>query len=446
MAIKVLMKIIRKIPNWKIFYQQNLIKIFHNMSWLFFDKALNMGAALFLGVWIARYLGPTQFGLLNYAIAFVALFSAISSLGLPSVAVNSLVKFPDKKELILGTILILQLIGGIFFYVLTIAAVYLLSSDDREVRILVAIIGTLMLFKFSDVASYWFESQIKSKYSVWVKNGVFIIFSGVRVLLILNDAPLIAFAWVMAAEALATGFFMLTALDIYGLKLFKLRVNFLQAKKLLKDSWPLMLSSVAIIFYMKVDQIMLGQMIGNEAVGLYSVAARLSEVWYFIPGIIVSSVFPAIARNHKKNRKKYLTRLQYLYKVLIWLAIAVAIVVTIFSKAIIEITFGIAYIDAASILTWHIWGGVFVFFGSAWSMWIVLEGYQKTALWLHILSLLANIALNLILIPMYGGVGAAIATVISYGLGHTLFMNFFVNQRLAVMMFWKCFSIQIRNL
>ena len=389
-----------------------LQKISENIGWLFFDNILRMGVGLFVGVWLARYLGPEQFGLLNFATAFTGLFGAIATLGLQGTVVRDLVRDPSGKEDTLGTAAILQFLGGLFAYGLILATIFWFRADDTLAKAIVAILGSVMLFKASEVAVYWFESQVLSKYTVWVQNGVFLVFAGIKVGLILQNAPLVAFACAMMAEALAVALLMLLMLDLRGPRISRLTASFKRTKTLLADSWPLLLSGIAIMIYMKIDQIMLGQMIGDEAVGIYSAAVRVSEVWYFIPMAIVASVFPAILEAKKRSEKQYYSRLQRLYDLMVWLAILVAIPMTFLSTSIVTLLFGDAYAQAGSVLAIHIWAAVFVSLGVASGKWFLAENRQMLSLQRTVMGAVVNVGLNLLFIPLYGVLGAAVATVI----------------------------------
>jgi O-antigen/teichoic acid export membrane protein len=183
----------------RIAHRPNLVKIVDNIGWLFFDKVLRMGVGLFVGVWIARYLGPEQFGLLNFALAFTGLFGAIAALGLQGIVVRDIVRDPDgAKELTLGTAAMLHLVGGLVTFLLILFAIAQLRPDDPLARTIVAILGSMMLLKVSQIAVYWFESQVQSKYTVWVQNSVFLLFAAVKVLLILKrhrSSPLYGRCW-----------------------------------------------------------------------------------------------------------------------------------------------------------------------------------------------------------------------------------------------------------
>jgi O-antigen/teichoic acid export membrane protein len=396
-----------------IAHRPNLVKIVDNMGWLFFDKVLRMGVGLLVGVWVARYLGPEQFGLFSFASAFVGMFGAVAGLGLQSIVVRDVVRDPACKEETLGTAAVLQLLGGGLAYGCVFGAILMLRPEDTLAKLLVAILGSIMLLRFSDVALYWFESQVLSKYIVWVQNGCFLIFASIKVGLIVSKAPLLAFAWATAAEALIVALLIFFMLGLRGPKLQQLRFSLLRAKTLLADSWPLLLSGIAIMGYMKIDQIMLGQMLGDDAVGIYSAAVRISEVWYFVPMMIVASVFPAILEAKKRDETQYIQRLQRLYDLMVWLSIAIALPMTFLSTPIVVALFGAAYAESGPVLAIHIWASVFVFLGVASSQWFVAENRQILSFQRTVLGAVINIALNYIFIPKFGVLGAAYATVLA---------------------------------
>jgi PST family polysaccharide transporter len=405
----------------RIAHRPNLVKIIDNIGWLVFDKVLRMGVGLLVGVWVARYLGPEQFGLFSFATAFVGLFGAIASLGLQGIVVRDIVRDPACKEETLGTATMLQFVGGLLAYGLILGTIFWLRPDDALAKTLVAILGSLMLFQASQVAVYWFESQVQSKYTAWVQDSVFLVFAAIKVALILNHAPLIAFAWATMAEALLVALMMGVMLSLFGPQLRQLRTSWMRAKSLLKDCWPLMLSGVAVTIYMKIDQIMLGQMMGDEAVGIYSTAVRISEVWYFIPSMIIGSVFPAILEAKKRSEEEYYRRLQHLYELMVWISVGVALPMTFLSTPIVMLLFGEAYAASGPVLAAHIWAAIFVFLGVASSKWFLVESRQALSLQRTALGMMANVLLNYLLIPNFGALGAAYATVVSYALAGLLY-------------------------
>ena len=408
----------------RIAHRPNLLKIVDNIGWLFFDKVLRMGVGLLVVVWVARYLGPQQFGMYSFATAFIGLFGAVAGLGLQSIVVRDIARNPACKEETLGTAAALQLLGGLLAYGLILGTIFWLRPADALTKWLVAILGSVMLFKACEVALYWFESQVLSKYTVWVQNASFMVFAAVKVALILGNAPLLAFAWATMAEAAMVALLLLVMLGLRGPGLQKLKVSLARAKVMLTDSWPLMLSGLAIVVYMKIDQIMLGQMLGDEEVGIYSAATRISEVWYFIPMMIVASVFPAILDAKKHSEALYYQRLQRLYDLMVWLSVAVALPMTFLAAPIVALLYGPAFAEAGTVLAIHIWASVFVFLGVASSQWFVAENRQILSFQRALVGAIVNVILNIILIPYLKSSGAAIATVISYSIV-AIFFDFF---------------------
>jgi O-antigen/teichoic acid export membrane protein len=385
------------------------------MGWLFFDKVLRMGVGLLVGVWVARYLGPEQFGLLSFALAFVGMFGAVAGLGLQSIVVRDIVADPLCKEETLGTAAVLQLVGGFIAYFLVLGTIFWLRADDTLAKVLVAILGSSMLFKASEVVVYWFESQVLSKYTVWIQNSVFLIFAVVKVLLILNHAPLVVFAWATLAEGLvfALALLILTMHGQLGLKMRQLRFSVQRVRSLILDSWPLMISGIAIMIFMRIDQIMLGEMVGDQEVGIYSAAVRISEVWYFAIGIVLASIFPGLAKLHANNSLELSNKWIMTYRLMFYLSTSIAIFFTFFSTPLTVMMFGEEYLKSGDIIAIYAWAGINVAIGSVWSKWLLLENKMTFNLYGHVVGAIANIILNVALIPSMGAHGAAIATLIS---------------------------------
>ena len=400
----------------RIAHRPNLLRIVDNIAWLLVDKLLRMGTGLLVVVWIARYLSSEQFGLLSFATAFVSLFGAIAGLGLQGIVVRDIVRDPSRKEEILGTAAALKLIGGLIAYSCVLLAIFWLRPNDQLAKTLVAILGSAMLFNSSEITVYWFESQVLSRYTVWVQNSCFLIFAAVKVGFIVNNAPLVAFAWTTLAESVTVALLLLVILNWHGLKIGTLKITISRAKTLLSDSWPLLLSSIAVIIYMKVDQIMLGQMAGDKAVGIYSAAVRISEVWYFIPMIITSSIFPSILKAKERSESDYNQHFQHLYDLMVGITISIALPMTFLSTPLVTILFGEDFFASGPVLAIHIWSSIFVFLGVASGQWFLAENRQDLSFQRTLLGLMVNITLNIILIPSFGAAGAAIATIISYAL------------------------------
>ena len=359
---------------------QGFMKYFKNTSWLFFEKILRMLVGLFVGIWVTRYLGPERFGLFSYAQSFVGLFAAIATLGLDGIVVREIVKDESKATELIGTAFYLKLMGAVVtLLVLVIATQF--TSNNRYTNLLVFIIASATIFQSFNVVDMYFQSKVLSKYAVFSNIISLFISSIVKITLILINAPLVAFAWAILFDSvvLAMGFIYFF-LKYSTCEIKKIKFNKTIAISLLKDSWPLILSGVVISIYMKIDQVMIQEILGNEAVGQYAAATRLSEIWYFIPTILVSSLFPAVVNARKQSEELYYSRLQKLFDLVVWIAIAIALPMTFLSDIIVNMLYGEQYNQAASVLTIHIWASIFVFLGVASGQWFIAENLQLLAL------------------------------------------------------------------
>ena len=388
-------------------------KYFLNTSWLFFERIIGMAVSFFVGVYVARYLGPANFGLLSYAGSFAGLFLVVATLGLGSIVVRELVKDEEKRDELLGTTFALKIVGSIL--VLTIIAIAVrFTNNDNFTNLLIFIIAIGTIFQSFNVIKFYFQSKVLSKYTVYAQVFSTILCSVIKLLLIYFNVGLIYFAMVTLLQSIILASGLVGMYVKQKSSLFKWRIKFDIAKRLLNDSWPLILSGVAISIYMKIDQVMIKNMLDTKAVGNYAVAVRLAEVWYFIPMAITNSLFPAIINAKKISEKLYYERLQKLYDLMTWLAIGIALPIMLLSNNIIKLLFGTQYQEAASVLKIHIWAGIFVFLGVASSQYLLVENYTKISFLRTFIGAIINVILNIILIPRYGINGAAIATLISY--------------------------------
>lgn len=450
LADNVLLKIIPSSIRLKIDQNPNIRAILSNTAWLFYDKAVLIVAGLLVGAWVARYLGPEQYGTLNYALAFVALATPFMQLGLKDIVIRNIIREPDKKNEILGTAIGLQLVASVLVVIASTYIAALMNADEFLTRTLLSIIFLRMIFQpVSNTFEYWFRSQVQAKYFVWSRNITLIFVATIKVILILSEAPLIAFAWAFVIDAAILSIILAIFYHLQGGVILDLRFHLRQASWLLKDSWPLMFSAFAVMIYMKIDQIMVGQMAGNAELGYYSVAVRLSELWYFIPVAIASSVFPAIIQARKSsNVQRYQRQIQFFFDVMAGTSYLIIIPLLLLAKPLVNTLFGPAYITSGAILVVHAWAFIFVSIGVARNRWLIVENMVYFSMITTILGAIVNIAMNYILIPQYSGLGAAWATVISYGvsvyLSSLLLPKLWLNFRqltLALLMPFRILSV-----
>lgn len=386
-----------------------------NTGWMFFGQIFSLLISFFIGAWIARYLGPSNYGIVNYVVAFVGLFAFISYLGVDGILSRELVNHPEKRDELLGTAFRLKLLGGGLAFIISAIAVFIFNSDHL-VRALAVLLSLSFFLQAPFVISTFFQSQVKAKENLKAQLAAAVISSILKISLILSGGGVIWLVLIYAAESLWQGIFLFRFYKSQGLKFSAWRFESELAKTIWHDSWPLMLSSAAGFIYLRIDQVMIGKLMGESAVGIYAAGVKITEIFYFIPGIICTSLFPAIINARKTDRGIYRRRLINFYYLLGFLALLMAVPIALLAKPIINILFGAQYLAAAPILQIYIWSSLGLFIGSGVGSYLTAENKTKIIFGINFLAMLINIALNLILIPKYGLVGAAWATLVAYSI------------------------------
>ena len=417
----------------------NLRKYLANTSWLMGERVIRMVVSLFVGIYVIRFLGPERFGILSYVLSFVLLFSPLLHLGHREIIVLDLVKSPEKRDLILGSAILLRL-GGSVLLLGGVSVGIQFVENDQQTLLMIVIISVGIMFQSWELVDYYFQSQVQSKYTVWAQTIQLIVVSLCKLSLIFWQASLFWFVIVFSIEYVILAILYLI-MYIWRVGWFPIRrCNLKYTQKLLKNSLPLLFSTMAIMIYMKIDQIMLKELVGAASVGIYSAAVKLCEVWYQFPVLIAGSYYPVIIAAKASNSELYYSYLQKLYSFLIWGAIAIAIPTTIFSDWIIHNLYGNEFAKSVVILQIYAWASVFVFMGVANHKWLLIENCQKYILLTTLLGMVINIVCNMILIPLYGASGAAVASLISYGIGSYGSLLFFPRLRVAFWLATKSFN------
>jgi O-antigen/teichoic acid export membrane protein len=393
--------------------RQDVSKILSNVGWLFFDRIFRLGVGLVVGVWVARYLGPTRFGQLNFAVAYTALFGAATSLGLDQILVRELVHSPDEKHALLGTSLFLRLAAACIASIATSASI-LLVRHDAEMRLVVIISALSLIPAAFDTFDLWFQSQTLAKYATYARSAAFVIVSAAKVVLVLQHRGIIAFAWVTTAEFGIAAVGLVIVYTVRDGSVSDWTWQGSTARRLLRDSWPLVFSSVMIMIYLRIDQVMLGTISTDAEVGVYSVAVRLSEVWYFVPTAIVTSMFPAVLAAKKISEAVFLRRLQQMYNLVSVASYAIAIPISLLANPIVDRLYGAQYPAAGPVLIVLIWTLHFTALGIARSSFLTSMNWTRLHLATVSLGAAVNVLLNLWLIPRWGAMGAAVASLIAY--------------------------------
>ena len=395
----------------RFFNLPGLSKYYSNTSWLLCERIFRMMIALFVGIYVARYLGAERYGLLSYANSFVGLFIALSSLGLDAIVIRELVKNPGRRSELLGTAFGLKIVGTLLMW-LTILIVLYLTDSDAKTNAFIAIIAFGAIFQAFDVIDFNYQAEVKSKYVVHAQLAQLFISSVCKLLLVFYQAPLVWFVWIYCLDAavLAIGLSVMYLRHTGYIVAWRWRWDV--AKELLGDSWLLLLSLYFIAINMNIDLIMVKHVLGNESAGYYSVARGLSSVWYFLPIAIGSTFFPYII--NRKSEVDYKNRVASLFGLLMLIALSGAIIISNLSDWIIIMLYGHEYADAANILSIHIWTGVFIFHVSLRSKVLISDDLHYYSMLFMLFGVIVNIIGNYILIPLYGVSGAAYALLISW--------------------------------
>ncbi len=385
------------------------------------EQLLRLFSGIFVGIYVARFLGPNQFGALSYILSISALLIGISRMGMDSVLVRELVHKPDRKKELMGTAFWIMTATAAACYVMTILTIYYLK-EDNETKLYAMIIAGSTFFTSFLVIDFYFQSQIQAKYSSLCKSTSLIITSAIKIMLISCQSDLLWFVLVSALEQTILAIFLVIALARSDVISFFWKFNVQDAKEMLISCWPMVISTVAILVYMRIDQIMIRHFLGLHEVGIYSAAAKLFDAWFLLPYTLTISLLPILSKLKKENSPLYRVRTTQFFSALIWMCLLVAIFTTFTSEYIITLSFGSDYIDAAPVLIILMWTAVFSALGSISARYMSVERMEKKIAMRTISAAILNVILNIFLIPIYGIIGAAIATLIC-----TIFANYLLD-------------------
>ncbi|MEI6528170.1 MAG: flippase [bacterium] len=392
-------------------------KYFKNTGWLFSTKIISLLISFATTAIVARQLGPGNYGQLSYAISFVGLLSFLYSLGIDNVLYRDLIKYPEKKNEFLGSAFAIKMVTGILTaIVITISALFFVADDVS--LILIFILSATFIFNSFQVISYEFQSRVLSKYPSIISVVIALVLNILKILVIYLGKGVIYLAVILLLESIlyAIAYWIIYEAEI-GRKVIHWRFNKDVTISLLKDSWPLIFTGVFAMVYARIDQVFIKHMIDAHAVGIYDSAVRLTEVWYFIPNIVVASFFPAIVNAKMTSTEVYRGRLIKLALLLLFVSIIIALPVTFLAPFIIKIIYGAAFAGSAIILQIYIWSNVGTFLSNLATNYLIAENKRATLFIFNLIPMIINVILNLWWIPIYGIVGSAYATLISYSIG-----------------------------
>lgn len=407
---------------------QGFVRYFKNTSWMMAEQFLRIIAGLFVGIWVARYLGPEQFGLFSYVLAFTAIFGGVAKLGLDGIMVRELVNHPEKRDTYLGTAFWLKVIGALIVMSL-MAAIVPFTSNDATTNTFIFIIAAGLIFQSFEVVEFYFQSQVMAKIVSICKVIQLALSSTIKIYLVLTEAELIWFVLVTAFDALSLAISYFIAYQLRKNLNFYNQFDFRIAKQLLKDSWPMIFAGIAVAVYMKIDQVMIQGILGSHATGIYSSAVKLVEAFLFITVVITKSLAPNISKVKKSNLELYEARLIYLLRFLFYLAVGISILLCLISHSLVSVLYGDQFKDAGNILSLYAFSIIFVFLNNGSWQWFINENEQVHASYKLAIGALINIVLNYFWIEEFGIIGAVYSTLVSYFMAAFLLNLFFLKTK-----------------
>lgn len=386
--------------------------IFSNSLWMLLEQALRIITGIFIGIYVARYLGPTNFGVLSYGMAISVFMIAVARLGMDSVLLRELVNVGSNKisqNKLLSTAFWLMGICALVVYALFILG---LTKSDEDILIknyLAIICASVFLTPLLSI-DYFFQSQVRSKITAISKIVTMILMSLLKIYLIIIEADLYYFVISAFLDYVLLGLSLLFSFS-FKLKSFSIQ-NFDREliKPLIRSSWLLVIASLAVVLNMRVDQIMIKEFMGFEQAGIYSAAVKFYESWAVFPNTLAISLLPAIIVLRKKNIALYKDRLVQLFRLVFWLSFIASCLISYFSEELVSLTFGDKYSKAAEVIGIVMWSSVFMALGSVSARYFIVENMEKKILTRALLTTILNILLNLSLIPAFGLKGAAMST------------------------------------
>lgn len=385
---------------------------FANTSWMFGEQILRMISGLLVGIWVARYLGPEQFGVFSYAIAFVAIFGSIAKLGLDGIVVRDLVNEPHKRDVYLGTAFWLKLVGA-FITLGLVAFATLFTSNNAITNVYIFIIASGIVFQSFEVVDFYFQSKVLSKFVSLSKMAQLLVSSLLKIYFVLTGADLIWFVAVTIVDQFTLAMVLTYAYFKQNAGAFYFKFDKVIAKDMLKNAKPLIISSIMVSIYSSIDRVIIKETLGVREVGLYTVATGLTTTLYFIPTLISNSLFPAILNAKKQSEDAYNRRLSQLYKYVLSVGLLICLVVSVFATLIIHVLYGYQYADAVPVLQIYIWIFLLICFSSIFGKWLLSENLQHLMPSFTFMAIVVNILGCLFFIPLWAINGAACAALAS---------------------------------
>ncbi len=387
-------------------------KVITNISWLVGGRIIQMLFSLVVGILTARYLGPGNYGLINYGSVYTGIFTSICSLGLNSIVVKELIDQPDKQGETLGTIIGLKFIASTLSLMAIFALSSIIDSGDTVTVQVVVLCSVGLVFQAFTIFDFWFQSRLQSKVSAIATMVAYIIVSVYRIVLLMRGCGVQWFAVATSIDYLCIAVILYAVYKRAGGP--RLTFSVARAKKMLPQSYHFILSSLMVAIYGNTDKFMLKHMLQNQSeVGYYATAVSICSMWTFVLQAIIDSFYPTIMELHGTDFPKYRRRNVQLYAIVFYISLVASVGIMVLARPGIEILYGTSYLGAVTPLRIITWYTAFSYLGVARNAWMVCENKQKYLKHLYVSAAILNVIINFILIPSFGSAGAAMASLIT---------------------------------
>ena len=386
-------------------------KVVKNAGWIIGGRLVNKLLAFLVGILTARYLGPSNYGLINYAAAYISFFASICTLGINSIIVKNFVDHPDEEGKTIGTTLLLRAVSSLLSALMIVGIVGIVDRDEPLTVVVVALCSVGLIFQIFDTLNYWFQARLQSKYSALASLASYAAVSVYKIVLLVLGKSVEWFALASALDYTVLAVVLAAAYFKNGGQRFT--ASWAKAKELLSSSTSFIISGLMVSIYACTDKLMLKQMLGEASVGYYSLASAISVSWAFVLSAIIDSLYPEIVQSFNTNRIYYERKNRQLYAIVFYTSLFMSAAICLLARPFIEILYGASYLPAVQPLRIVVWYTAFSYLGVARNAWMVCENRQKYLKYLYMGAATINVVLNLLFIPPWGASGAAAASLLT---------------------------------
>ncbi|MCH5296324.1 MAG: flippase [Ruminococcus sp.] len=416
-------------------------KFGHNVSWIVIGRVYQMVVNLVISMITARYLGPSNYGLINYVASFTALMTAFCTLGTNDTIVNEFISDKKNQGKILGSTIFFRVCSGILSVITIVLVVLLLNPNDSLTVWVAFVYSTTLIFQSFESINYWYQFNLRSKVTTKVYMVGYTVVAIYKVLLLVFQKSVVWFAASNAIDYIVVAILLCIAYHNHNGSLYPMAVSKKIGFDIIKRSHHYIISGTMVALYGQMDRIMIAGFMSEKEVGYYTASINTCTIWAFVLNAVIDSARSVIMPLYETDKKLYEKRLTQLYSAIIYLSFFVAILMTVFAELIIQILYGNEYLPASGSLRIATWSTAFSYLGVARSIWLVQHNQQKYEKYIAIIGACSNLCLNCVMIPVWGILGAAIATLVTQIITNLVSGLFFKEIRRNNILILKAFNI-----